>query len=255
MLQKLLAHPLVRHADLDDPSTTGLQKQVLQSKPFLKQLYQEWYQLLAAEFSSGQQVLEIGAGPGFLQEHMHNSIRSDVLPVPDSDLVLDARHLPLKDNSLDGIVMTDVLHHVQDCSAFFTEATRVVLPGGKLAMIEPWNNTWARFIYSHLHHEPFLPEADDWKLADGGPLSTANGALPWIILVRDRKRFAEQHPEWHLQTLTPLMPFAYILSGGLSLRSLLPGSTYPFVRWLEKQIGGKQWGMFVKICLTRRFIT
>ena len=190
MLQKLLAHPLVRHTNLDDPSTTGLQKQVLQSKPFLKQLYQEWYQLLAAEFSSGQQVLEIGAGPGFLQEHMHNSIRSDVLPVPDSDLVLDARNIPLKDNSLDGIVMTDVLHHVQDCSAFFTEATRVVRPGGKLAMIEPWNNPWARFIYSHLHHETFLPEADDWKLADGGPLSTANGALPWIILVRDRKRFA-----------------------------------------------------------------
>ena len=50
------------------------------------------------------------------------------------------------------------------------------------------------------------------------------------------------------------MPFAYILSGSLSQRSLLPGSTYPFVRWLEKK-WRKVLGMFIKICLTRRFIT
>ncbi len=251
MLQKLLAHPLMRHANLDDPATTQLRRQLLQAKPFLKKIYQEWYRLLAVEFLSDQRILEIGAGAGFLQEYLPGLIRSEILPISGIDLLLDARYLPLKYSALDGIVMTDVLHHIPDCSAFFNEAARVIRPGGKLVMIEPWNNPWARLIYTHLHHEPFLPQAQDWELPAGGPLSEANGALPWMILVRDQVRFAEEHPEWQLQTLTPLMPFTYLLSGGISLRSLLPGFSYPLLRWLEQRLGEIHWGMFAKICLTR----
>ena len=251
MLQRLLTHPLMRHVDLDDPSTTELRRQLLHSKPFLKKIYQEWYQRLAAEFEAGQRVLEIGAGAGFLKEHLPSLIRSEILPISGMDLVLDARFLPLKQGVLDGIVMTDVLHHVPDCAAFLHEAARVIRPGGKLAMIEPWNNYWARLIYTHLHHEPFLPEASDWELPVGGPLSIANGALPWMILVRDQDRFAQEHPQWQVQTLTPLMPFTYLVSGGLSLRALLPGFTYPLLRWLEQHLGEARWGMFAQICLVR----
>ena len=251
MLQRLLAHPLMRHVDLDDPSTTELRRQLLQEKPFLKKLYREWYELLAAEFTADQRVLEIGAGAGFLKDFLPGLIRSEILPITDMDLVLDAQNLPFGQGALHGIVMTDVLHHIPDCAAFLKEAARVIQPGGKLAMIEPWNNLWARFIYTHLHHEPFLPAAQSWELPTGGPLSVANGALPWMILVRDQQRFIQQHPEWQLQTLSPLMPLAYLLSGGLSLRSLLPGFSYSLLRWLEKQFFETHWGMFAHISLTR----
>ena len=251
MLQQLLAHPLMRHIDLDDPATTERRRQVLQEKPFLKKLYREWYALLAAEFTADQRVLEIGAGAGFLKEFLPGLIRSEILPITDMDLVLDARNLPFGQSTLHGIVMTDVLHHIPDCTAFLKEAARVIQPRGKLAMIEPWNNLWARFIYTHLHHEPFLPTAQSWALPAGGPLSIANGALPWMILVRDRQRFAKQHPEWQLQTLAPLMPLAYLLSGGLSLRSLLPSFSYSLLRWFEKRFFETHWGMFAHISLTR----
>jgi hypothetical protein len=56
-------------------------------------------------------------------------------------------------------------------------------------MIEPWVSTLSRPIYTRLHHEPFNPDAKDWSFPDTGPLSGANGALPWIIFQRDRHHF------------------------------------------------------------------
>ena len=47
----------------------------------------------------------------------------------------------MADASLDGIVMTDVLHHIPDCTSLFHEAARVIRPGGRVVMIEPWNTT------------------------------------------------------------------------------------------------------------------
>ena len=41
----------------------------------------------------------------------------------------------------------------------------------------------SRVIYGALHHEPFRPDAADWKISGKGPLSAANGALPWILFV------------------------------------------------------------------------
>jgi hypothetical protein len=49
-------------------------------------------------------------------------------------------------------------------------------------MVEPWVSDWSKFIYGHLHHEPFLPEASNWVIPAAGPLSGANGALHGLFL-------------------------------------------------------------------------
>ena len=85
--------------------------------------------------------------------------------------------------------MTNVLHHLPQPGRFFDEAAGCVRPGGVVAMVEPWNTAWSRWVYRHhLHHETFLPAAADWEVPRGGPLSAANGALPWILFARDRER-------------------------------------------------------------------
>ena len=120
-------------------------------------------------------------------------------------------------------------------------------------MIEPWVSPWSRIVYTRLHHEPFDHEATAWRLDPGGPLSQANGALPWIVFHRDRARFEREHPEWQLERLRPLMPFRYLLSGGLALRSLMPGWSFPawslFERMLEPVM--PQLAMFAQIVLRR----
>jgi SAM-dependent methyltransferase len=237
---------------IDDPQTTALRSQIINSKPFLRKLYEEWYRLIAASFSSNAMVLELGSGAGFLKEFIPQLITSELFPALGVERVIDAQAIAMTDASLDGIVMTDVLHHIPDCSSFFHEAARVVRPGGRIVMIEPWNTAWSRRVYRHLHHEPFEPDAREWRIPSTGPLSSANGALPWVIFQRDRALFESRHPQWRIECILPMMPVAYLLSGGVSLRSFLPGLMYQPVRWLERRCNEASRAMFAMITLKRQ---
>jgi SAM-dependent methyltransferase len=251
LLSNWLQHPLTRGMDLDHPDTTMLRKEIIRQKPFLRRLYSEWYRLLASQFPAGAQVLELGSGAGFLEEFIPGLITTDILPLPGVSQVMDACAMPLKDGSLDGIVMTNVLHHIPDVETFFDEAVRTLRPGGRIAMIEPWNNGWSRRIYHRLHHEPFEPNASSWKLRGSGPLSDANGALPWILFARDNEKFKLRFPGLQIKQATPIMPFTYLLSGGVSMRNLLPGIAYPVLRSIEKMLPENRIGMFAFILLEK----
>ena len=121
-------------------------------------------------------------------------------------------------------------------------------------MIEPWVSTWSRLIYTRLHHEPFDPDAKDWTFPDTGPLSGANGALPWIIFQRDQRQFESGFPELAIRELRPLMPFRYLVSGGVSMRQLMPAATFGLWRQIESCLGPwpHHWSMFAFIHLERR---
>ena len=250
MLKTWLAHPLTRGLDIDDPRTTQLRQQIIQEKIFLKRIYQEWYRAIAATLPPSQgAVLELGAGGGFMREFVPNLITSELFFCPRIRTVLDGLHLPFADKSLRGIVMTNVLHHLPQPRLFFTEATRCVRSGGVLAMIEPWATPWSRFVYTRLHHEPFEPEAPSWELPNSGPLSSANDALPWIIFSRDRLKFEQEFPDWRIELIQPIMPFRYLLSGGVSLRSLAPAWSFKLWDRLENTLGrwNNQLAMFAQI--------
>ena len=177
--------------------------------------------------------------------YIPNLITSDVLPLAGLSAVLDARHLPFAPASLRAIVMTNVLHHIPHPRLFFSEASRCVRPGGAVVMIEPWRSPWSALIYTHLHHEPFVPDAPEWEFASTGSLSGANGALPWILFYRDRAEFEKEFPEWRLAALRPGMPFRYLLSGGMTFPSLMPGWSFPFWRWVEQRLS--RWSAYVSM--------
>ena len=251
-IANLLQHPLTKGANLDDPKTTSLRLDIIRSKPFLMKIYEEWYNLIKDQYNPDSEVLEIGSGAGFMKDYILNLITSDLFSIPGVDMVIDAQGIDISDASLDGIAMTDVLHHIPDCNLFFSEASRVIRPGGKLVMIEPWNTTWSKWVYLHLHHEQFEPSAEDWIIESSGPLSGANGALPWIIFNRDRKIFTDKYPKLKILNIKPIMPISYLLSGGISMRSFLPGGVYKPVRYLEKRLKESSWAMFAVIALSRQ---
>lgn len=251
---KWLQHPLTRGFDLDNPQTTVLRKQIIREKSFLKQIYQEWYAWIAQNLPEGSDpILELGSGAGFLNEYIPGLITSEVFSCNLVDIVLDGCVLPLKKKSLKAIAFVDVLHHLPRSREFFREAARCVRKGGRIVMIEPWITAWSEIIYKKLHHEPLDTEAAEWNFPAAGPLSGANSALPWIIFSRDREIFQRDYPQWTVRCIEVGMPFRYLLSGGISLRSLMPGWSFSFWARMEEYL--KPWsnklGLFAGIVLER----
>src|SRR5688572_21717181 len=257
-MPRWLEHPLTRGVPLDSPLTTELLRAIMADKPFLRRIYDEWYGALAHRIPRGPgRVLEIGSGAGSFRDHVPDLIRSEVFRCANVDVVADARHLPFSNASLRAIVMVDVFHHVPDVRQFMREASRTVRNGGVIAMVEPWSTTWSRFVYRTFHHEPFRPDATHWEFEAAGPLSSANGALPWIVFARDRATFEHEFPQWTVEEIAPAMPLRYLLSGGLSLRSLMPGWSFAPWRGIERLMGpllGSS-AMFATITLRRRSVS
>lgn len=253
-LKSLLEHPLTRGIDIDDPATTEKRKQIISEKPFLRKIYEDWYSEFASESPKvAGHALELGSGAGFLAQLIPDLFTSEVFPCSDIQLVLDGCAIPFKDSCLRAIYLLDVLHHLPDVEGFFHSAERCLVDGGRIICIEPWVSNWSKIIYRNLHHEPFVPDAVDWRLPPAGPLSGANGALPWIVFERDRQKFQMKFPRLQIQTVKPFMPFRYLVSGGVSMRSLSPEWSY--APWTKLESLLKPWNknlsMFACIVVER----
>jgi len=235
ILRNLLFHPDVRDIDINAPETILRHARLIRKKEFLRQLYDEWYRsiLQTIPLDAPGIVVELGSGGGFIHEINPSVFTTDILNAPNLDAVLDASNLPFKGHSLKAIVMVDVLHHLPRVREFFREAARCIQTEGSIVMIEPWNTLWSQWIYRRFHREPFDPKVRNWRILNGGPMTGSNQALPWILFDRDREQFNSDFPEWSLDNLQLHSPFSYLISGGVSIRSLLPGKFFRICREIE----------------------
>ena len=120
-------------------------------------------------------------------------------------------------------------------------------------MIEPANTLWGRFIYKNFHHEPF-DERGGWQIPETGPMSGANGALPWIVFERDRKKFWNSFPDLEIEKVIYHTPLRYMVSGGVSFRSLVPGFAFGFFTAVDRMLSSlsKELSMFMTIVITKK---
>lgn len=222
--------------DLDDPKTTIFLSRILQENVYLKNLYTDFYTIFKdslKDLPKRRKLVELGSGGGFLKNIIPSVITSDVLKLPNVNLQFSVTRMPFKNESIDRFFMLNVIHHIHDARMFFKEIDRCLKKNGKLIAIEPANTFWGRFIYQHFHHERFNPQGD-WTLKSQRPLSDANGALPWIILIRDRKKFEKLFPDLKIKKIIPHTPISYLVSGGVSYRRFVPSWMYPVVKNVEK---------------------
>lgn len=251
-LRSLLSHPLTRGVAVDSPGFRDVSRQLIRGKPFLRKIYQEWYGALNRNVAPGEgTILEVGAGSGFCREMIPGVVTSDIASMAGIDMVFDACGcFPFGDAALNSIVMINTFHHLAAPETFLREAYRCLRGGGRVVMIEPWVTPWSCFVFTRLHHEPFDPEAVQWGFSPSGPLSSANGAMPWIVFRRDRRLFEERFPGFAIRHIQPFMPFRYLMSGGLSLRCLAPEWSFGVWRACERLCPGQ--GMFAMIVLEKR---
>lgn len=241
--------------DLDAPQATLVHARVIRKKAFLERLYIDFYNELRRGLSEnidGKYIVELGSGGGFIKEVIPQAITSDVMELPNVDKQFSATDMPFEDQSVDAFLMIDVLHHINDTKRFLKEMTRCLKQGGKVCMIEPANTPWSRFIYKNFHHEPFDPSAG-WGFEGQGPLTSANGAIPWIVFFRDREIFEKEFTDLSIERLCVHTPLRYLLSGGLTIRQLLPSSLYSAVKLCERLLSPfhRFTGMFLSIELKK----
>ncbi|VVB60835.1 Uncharacterised protein [uncultured archaeon] len=58
-------------------------------------------------------------------------------------------------------------------------------------------------------------------------------ALPWIIFFRDAKQFSHDFQELEILYKEAHTPFRYLLSGGVSMKQLVPSFSYGFFKSVE----------------------
>ena len=236
--------------DLDDPRATLAHRDIILQKPFLKQLYKDWYKVFIEKtkgIKNGMH-LEIGSGGGFLKKEFPEVVTSDILDLPNVDKVFSAEQMPFKENELASIVMLNVFHHIPKPYLFLKEAERTLIKGGKIIMIEPANSMLGRFIYKKFHHEPF-DENGPREIKAGNPLSNSNQALPYIYFERDLEIFKKDFAHLKINSVKYHSPFLYVISGGVSRSAMLPFFMYNFakaIQWLFTPFN-KQLGLFCTV--------
>jgi SAM-dependent methyltransferase len=202
---------------------------VWQNKPVLRALYTAWYEEIASYLQPGC-TLEVGGGTGNLKEFAPQVVCTDVVELPWLDVVADAQCLPIAAGTLANIVLFDALHHIENVRLFFDEALRVLRPGGRIVVMDPYISWLSWPVYHCVHPEPVDFTQDPLRLrpprADRAPFD-ANQAVATMLFERSYAAFQRQYPQLDKRVHRRLAFFAYPLSGGFEHPSLLP---MPFVQ-------------------------
>ncbi len=163
----------------------------------------------ALALQPGEQVLDIGSGPGFLAGEMAEEVGAEgrVHGIDPSDSMLaiarrgdtpveygrgDALALPFEDEQFDVAVSTQVYEYVADIEGALAEARRVLRPGGRLLVLDTdWDSiVWRsrdrdrteRVLAAWNEHlaDPYLPRRLPGLLRAAG-LELADAAIIPIL--------------------------------------------------------------------------
>jgi SAM-dependent methyltransferase len=212
---------------------------VWEQKETIRLLYRDFHRRLLDSCPAGR-VLDIGGGTAHIKDVRPDIVSTDILLFPGIDVVADAHRLPFPDESFMGVVMLDVLHHLERPIEFLEEASRVLKPGGRLAMIEPAMTPLARRFYDYFHAEPVDMDADPFADVainpDRDPFD-ANQAIPTLLFATSAacRRVEEVIPSLRVRSVDWLSLFAYPMSGGFQSWSLMPAALVgPLLAFEEK---------------------
>jgi len=201
-----------------------LHRNIWRNKKILQKIYFEWYKKIVKDMKEGK-TLEIGSGSGNFKEFKKDIITSDICKKPWIDKCFDAHNIPFKNQSLDNIVMIDVLHHLQSPMKFLKEAERVLVKGGKIIMVEPYPSFFSLQIYRKFHPEPFIMNENS---------EVPNQAFPYLIFYKNLGKFNKILGSKFIILKKEEFSFLlYPLSGGFEHRQLFPDKLFKFLQIFE----------------------
>jgi SAM-dependent methyltransferase len=229
----------------------------IRKNPLLFAIYRDVYARLVAEIPAGRfpRLLELGSGGGFFRDFAPHATTSECVPTPRVDRVVDACALrqSYEPESLDAIAAFNVFHHLPDAAAFLRDASTVLRPGGRIALVEPWFTPIGQWFYRALHHEPWVANPNDWTLRGQGRLGGANSRLPTSVFRDSDERFAREFPALRIVKREPFHKWLYLASGGLKLNTRIPRALAERLVDFDRRTrrGDDELGIFATIVVER----
>ena len=208
-------------------------RKIWDTRPELRGVYQEWFAQLLDCVDGLHPVVEIGSGAGFFKEYCPSLTAVDVVPSEyPVDLIADGCSLPFRSGSVGALVMVDVLHHLPRPLDFISDAARVLRPGGRLAMIEPWITLPSYILYRFFHREQCSLKLDvcqpfgikEKKAFDG------NAAIPYKLL---QYLEANVSPLRLIRT-SPFIGLPYLATLGFQMKQPIPQPVITAARVCER---------------------
>jgi SAM-dependent methyltransferase len=134
-----------------------------------------YYRDVTRHFARGARMLDVGCGSAWLSEHFDDYTGLDGSPEAVAAAERRGRRvllatvdepLPFPDASFDGVILKDLLEHVEDPVHVVREARRVLRPGGRAFASSPDAQRWVWNDYTH--RRPFTRKAFRLLFADQG---------------------------------------------------------------------------------------
>lgn len=228
-----------------DLADTRRNRARLQKNANLMFWYGELYRELFKDVPelSEKKILEIGSGVSPLKNFVPTVLTSDVLDLEYLDIVFDCHDIAelysIPDHSLDIITLTNVLHHLRDPMQFLTTATKKLVAGGEIYIVEPYFSVLSYPLYKLLHHEPVDFDILRPQLAKvDGPLSSSNQAMPYMIFF-SRPAWRQELADCYALEKTQYGFFtslAYMMTGGISRAFPVPAWMYRAYFSIDKKL-------------------